>query len=137
MSTTAIVISNFTGTASFNADGTNKLEGTFNFRRIGLSRPHDGKMDFSADFESDGAVALETWSETSPTSMTQIAGFSGGVTLPSGFNASFDAWSADINMDTVVYSTFDSQWKASKITTGNVTGSCSGVVTIGSPVPIA
>jgi hypothetical protein len=57
-----------------------------------------------------------------------VGGTTGNVTSATGFNADFDAWSATITMETAVYATFASLWKKSKVTTGNVTGSVSGVV---------
>ena len=137
MATTTIALgTNFTGTATFDADGTNKITGTFNFKNVRMERPHDGKMSFSADFISDGTAGVVMNGFTAGTA-TDIAGWGGSATLPSGFSANLDSWSLTVNQETVEYSTFASRWKQSKTTVGNVTGSCAGVVQTDSPLPSA
>jgi hypothetical protein len=142
MATTDIDLSGFRGAANFAFDGTattNSISGTFNFTNAKINRPHDGKCEFSADFVSDGQVTLNGM--TNGTNGADIAGFGGGVVMTQGtattplFRANFDSWSATINSGTVEYGTFASRWKNSKLTTGNMTGSCTGVVRDGYTLP--
>ena len=141
-----IDIANFRGVTYLCADTTattNSISGTFNYKNVKLTRAADGKLDFSADFVSDGSVNCFGFTATG-TSAIDVAGWGGNAicyegTVTSGtvylFSVTLNAWSADIAMGTVEYSTFASQWKASKLTTGNVTGSVSGVATLGAIVP--
>ena len=107
-----------------NTSATNVITGTFNFSRVAFSRDHNGKAEFTADFESDGAIAITGFTATES---AFIAGWGGQMTA-TGFAAVFDAWSGEISMDTVVFGTFASQWKSSRLGTALFRGSCSGVI---------
>jgi len=138
MATHTIVLSSFAASCTFDAGaygGTNQVTGTFNFKRAELNRPHDGKGEFTADLESDGAITMVGWDTTSASSVQDISGFGGGLTA-AGFSVDFDAWRLSIDVDTVVYSTFSSQWKRSKFGTAQMTGSCTGVLQSGTNGPV-
>lgn len=60
---------------------------------------------------------------------TDIAGYSGNVTATAtGFNSTVTGWSAQIDMDSAVYSTFSSNWKKSAAGTAQMTGTINGVL---------
>ena len=135
MPTTDINLAAMKGRAVLSADGTattNSISGTFSFTNVALQRQHDGKMTFSADFKSDGAVSLNGFS--AGTAARDIVGLGGSVAITQGtttstlFDVNFDSWSARVQMREVEYGTFASRWRASKPTTGNVVGSVTGVV---------
>ena len=60
---------------------------------------------------------------------TDMAGYDGSVdATAAGFNSTVTGWSAQIDMDSAVYSTFASNWKKSKAGTAQMTGSITGVL---------
>ena len=115
----------FTGATTLTATTGCTIDGTMNFTNVTIDRQDKNEARFTANFESDGACNI-TWDETGTAS--HISGEGGAITLPSGLNVDADGWSASVNVDTTVYSTFASSWKNSKITNAQVTGTVTGVV---------
>lgn len=131
----AIVPSSFRGTVRLNTgpgstSTANSIVATCNITASALSKPHDGTADVNYTFKSDGAVNIN-WDESTTTGLTELSGWGGSVSLPSGLNADIEAWSGTINVGDVEYGTFTSQWRKSKLTTANLTGNASGKLRIG------
>lgn len=128
-----IDLSSFRGTVRLNAgpgstSTANSVVATCTITSTDLGKNHNGVGSFGINFESDGAVKIN-WNEaTAAGGVLELSGWGGSVTLPTGFNADLDAWSASINQDSVVFGTFSSRWKKSKQGTGQLTGNATGVL---------
>lgn len=123
-------LANWRGTVKLNAgpgssSTANSIIATANITTVNPSKSAEGDAEITLNFESDGAVRLN--GVTSGTA-SDLKGWGGSVTLPSGFNVTLNAWSASITQGTTTYSVFDSRWQKSKQTTGIMTGSASGVL---------
>lgn len=131
----AIDLSAWRGTVRLNAgpgssSTANSIVATCNITSVALSKSAEGDAEVSFSFESDGDVK-DNWNVATTGTVTDLKGYGGSVTLPSGFNASLSNWSANINQDTSVYSVFGSRMKRSKQATGQMTGSAAGVMKTG------
>ena len=122
----AITPSSWTGTVSLVAATGCTIGGTFTITGAGLNVDNNAEATATYSIESDGAVTV-AWDETAGT-QTHIYGQSGSVTMPTNFNLDVQSWSADVNMDSTVFSTFASDAKYSKPTKFNVTGTVTGVL---------
>ena len=140
----AIDLANMSGNVYLCADSTattNSISCNVKFSNLALNRNANGNLEMTVDFESNGTVTINGHTATG-TSMTDIAGFGGDAKVYEGttsttvaFAAALGAWSASIKGDTHPYSVFSSQWKKRGLGTFELTGSASGIVTLGQLMP--
>jgi len=133
----AIDISSFSGSLTLQATTGCTLSGNATFTAINLERNDKDALIGTFGFVSDGSWDI-TWDETG-SGPTVIEGDNANVTTPSGFNIHANAWTANIEVDQITWTTFDSRWKNNKPGNAVVVGTIVGVVEFDSantqPVP--
>ena len=122
----AIDIANFKGALTLQAATGCTLNGNALFTAVRMERNDKDAMVGTFQFVSDGSWDI-TWDETGA-GATVIEGDNASVTTPSGFNIHENTWIANIEVDQVRWTTFDSRWENNKPGNARITGTIVGVV---------